>query len=82
LEGSNFWIGFLLGFLTAGVVGFMLAQARFFWKRVGQVGKTQTVPINTKESPLQVFMKGMQSCLILFLMLAALLMAIWLLVQG
>ncbi len=82
MEGSGFWNGFLVGFLAAGILGFLAAQARFFWKRFGQVSRTQTVLLHTQESPLQVLMKSLQAGFILLLMLAALVLAVWLAAQG
>lgn len=82
MEGSGFFTGFLTGFVAAGILGFLLAQARFFWKRFKQPSRTQTVMLNTQESPLQIMMKSLQAGFILLLMLAALAAAVWLLVQS
>lgn len=82
MEGNCFWTGFLVGFLVAGVLGFLLAQARFFWKSFKAASRTQVVTINTKESPLQVMMKSFQAGFILLLMLGALVLALWLLLQS
>jgi len=82
MEESGFSTGFLMGFVTAGILGFLAAQARFYWKRFKQPSRPQTVMLPTQESPLQVMMKSLQAGFILLLMLAALALAVWLLVQS
>jgi len=46
--------GFLLGFLTAGVLGFVFQRLTLLRKKAGQADKKVTV-VETKQSPRQVY---------------------------
>ena len=52
--GSEFCSGVLVGFLIAGILGFVLQQVRFAVKKVGDAGRPQQVKIDTEQTPAQV----------------------------
>ena len=50
---SDLCYGFLLGFLTAGVLGFIFQRLRLLSKKAGQAGKKVAL-VETKQSPREI----------------------------
>ena len=57
---SDLCNGFLLGFLTAGVLGFVTQRLLLLRARVGQADKTVAV-VETKQSPREVYRSSMRA---------------------
>jgi hypothetical protein len=57
---SDLCNGFLLGFFTAGVLGFIFQRLLLLNKKAGQAGKKVTM-IETKQSPKEAYMSSVRA---------------------
>ncbi len=60
MADSDICYGFLLGFLTAGVIGFVFQRLAMLRKKAVQADKKTTV-VETKQSPRQVYMTSVRA---------------------
>jgi hypothetical protein len=67
-NSTDFYFGVLVGFLAAGVVGFLLQQFRFLYKRVKEANEPQKIVHTTEKSPRQVVTSSVRAGCILFLL--------------
>jgi hypothetical protein len=76
---SEFCTGLFVGFLVAGILGFVLQQLRLAYIRMGRARRPQQVRIDTSETPVQVVASSAGAgCWLVFLLsaIAALLVLI------
>jgi hypothetical protein len=69
-------LGCIIGFIFAGIVGFISSRILWHWGRVTAIGKKQTIKLTTDKTPWQVLVEGCQS---LFLLLSIFLVVVLLL---
>jgi hypothetical protein len=58
-------LGCVIGFIFAGIVGFISSRILWHWGRVTAIGKKQTIKLTTDKTPCQVLVEGCQSLFIL-----------------
>jgi high-affinity Fe2+/Pb2+ permease len=68
---SDFWGGFLVGFLAAGLFGLALQQFRLWRKKWRAMTEPQKVELKTSKTPWQVVSGGFQvGCLVIVIILS------------
>ncbi|NLE77610.1 MAG: hypothetical protein GX605_12785 [Chloroflexi bacterium] len=72
----GFWLGFFVGVLVSGVLGFLLARLRLLQKRLKAPGEPQRVMQKTDKAPLAVVSDAIQAVfdLVFWLAVAGLLL--------
>lgn len=60
MSDSELCYGFLLGFLTAGVLGFIAQRIMLLSKKAAQAGKKVAL-VETKQSPRETYMTSMRA---------------------
>lgn len=80
MPDSDICYGFVLGFLTAGVIGYILQRLALLRQRAGQANKRVTL-VETKKSPREVYVTSVRAqteivvwIIVLFLLAVA---AVW-----
>ena len=58
-------LGCVIGFIFAGVIGFISTRILWHWGRVTAIGKKQTIKLTTDKTPWQVLGDGCQSIFLL-----------------
>ena len=65
---TDFYFGVVVGFLAAGVVGFVLQQFRFLYKRVKEADEPQKIVHKTAKTPNQVVASSARAGCMLFIL--------------
>lgn len=79
---EDFCTGLLVGFLAAGVMGFLLQQFYLSYKKMTEATRPQVIVATTKKTPAQVVTSSIQAgCLLVVTILFVGLM-LWLLLDG
>ena len=77
---SELCYGFLLGFLTAGVLGFIFQRLRMLTKQAGAADR-KVAEVKTKKSPREVYMSSMRArtelAVWLFLLVLIIVAVLW-----
>lgn len=77
---SELCYGFLLGFLTAGVLGFIFQRLRMLTKQAGAADR-KVAEVETKKSPREVYMSSMRArtelAVWLFLLVLIIVAVLW-----
>jgi hypothetical protein len=67
-------LGFVIGFISAGLIGIVSSRILWHWGKVTAIGKPQT--IKTDKTPWQVLVDGCKN-LLLLIMLIIIFLACW-----
>jgi hypothetical protein len=68
-NSTDFYVGVFVGFLAAGVMGFLLQQMNFLFKRVRAADEPQKVVHTTDKTPNQVVRSSARAGCLLFLLI-------------
>ena len=75
---SDFWVGFVVGFAVAGVLGFSLQQIRLWQKKWSAMTQPQRVEVKTTKTPWQVVSTGLQVGCVVIVALILIGVIVWL----
>jgi hypothetical protein len=71
-------VGFAIGFILAGLVGFVSSRILWYWGRVTAIWRPQTIVLTTDRTPWQVLVDGCRSLLTLIIITALISLGIFL----
>jgi hypothetical protein len=79
---EDFCSGFLIGFLAAGIMGFLLQQFYLAYKRMTEANRPQVIVAATRRTPAQVVGSSIQAGCLLIVAIVFLGVMFWLILEG